>query len=213
MPLPGARLTARCQMASVPSYSPETPASRCATRESRRGAGECDSPPATHQTQSDTGTGRYRVESAMCKEFANNQEFEICGAWRLLGGEAEGLWWGGGQGSWAELMLHQKAFTAVCYLIDVHSSQGQAQDNCRAILLLILKEQKSLESKVNLQRPCSCSGTYCRRGSRTAHQANAISSFSFYCVCKVHLALLTSVISTPKILSCWATQTFHQQTP
>lgn len=120
---------------------------------------------------------------------------------------------GGGQGSWAELMLHQKAFTAVCYLIDVHSSQGQAQDNCRTILLLILKEQKSLESKVNLQRPCSCSGTYCRRGSRTAHQANAISSFSFYCVCKVHLALLTSVISTPKILSCWATQTFHQQTP
>lgn len=79
--LPGPRLTACCQMAFVPSYSPETPASRCVTRESRRGAVERGSPPATHQTQSDTGTGRYRVESVMCKEFANNQECEICGAW------------------------------------------------------------------------------------------------------------------------------------
>lgn len=101
----------------------------------------------------------------------------------------------------------------VCYLIDVHSSQGQAQDNRRAILLLILKEQKSPESKVNLQRPHSCSGTYCRRGSRTAHQADAISSFVFYCVCKVHLALLTPEISTPKIPSCQASQAFHQEMP
>lgn len=100
-------------------------------------------------------------------------------------------------------MLHQKAFTALCYLIDVHSSQGQAQDNCRSILLLILKE----ESKVNLQRPCSCSGTYCRRGSRTPHQADAISSFGFYYVCKVHLALLTPEIS--KIPSCWEAQASH----
>lgn len=134
--------------------------------------------------------------------------------WSLvLTGEAEKLWWGGGQGSWPELMLHQKAFRMVCYLIDVHSSQGQAQDNRRAILLLILKEQKSPESKVNLQRPHSCSGTYCRRGSRTAHQADAISSFGFYCVCKVHLALLTPEISTPKIPSCQASQAFHQQMP
>lgn len=57
-------------------------------------------------------------------------------------------------------MLHQKAFMAVCYLIDVHSSQGQTQDNRWAIFLLILREQKSLESKVNLQRPHSCSGFY-----------------------------------------------------
>lgn len=78
-------------------------------------------------------------------------------------------------------MLHQKAFMAACYLIDVHSSKGQAQDNCWAILLLILKGQKSLESKVNLQRPRSCSGTYCKRGSGTAHQTDAISPFAFYC--------------------------------
>lgn len=77
---PGPRWAARCQMASILSHSPETPASRCATRESRRGADERGSPPATHQTRGDTGTGRYRVESAMCKEFANNQECKICGA-------------------------------------------------------------------------------------------------------------------------------------
>lgn len=48
--------------------------------------------------KSDTGTGRYRVESAMCKEFANNQEFEICGAWCSQGRQrSHGE--GGGQGT------------------------------------------------------------------------------------------------------------------
>lgn len=125
-----------------PSYSPERPASRCVTRESRRGAGERDSPPATHQTQE--WHRDWQVQGGVSDVQRICKQPGIWDMWSLVfTGEAEEPWWGGRTGNWAELMLHQKAFTAVCYLIDVHSSQGQAQDNRRSILLLILKEQKS----------------------------------------------------------------------
>lgn len=87
------------QMASTPSYSPERPASRCVTRESRRGAGERDSPPATHQTQE--WHRDWQVQGGVSDVQRICKQPGIWDMWSLVfTGEAEEPWWrGGGQGT------------------------------------------------------------------------------------------------------------------
>lgn len=96
--LPAPRLAACGQMVSVLSYSPGMPAFQCVTRESHRGAGERDSPPATHQTrvtQGLAGTGWSQLCAKNLQTTKNARYVEPSS----IAGEGEELRWRGGQGS------------------------------------------------------------------------------------------------------------------